>query len=75
MVSGATLKVRYLTCLDLSGRGVSFEDVADILGNSPEIVRRHYGKWSAARQSRIDDLMQRVYIGTEYRVREEDRIY
>jgi hypothetical protein len=28
-------------------------------------VRKHYGKWSAARQSRIDDLMERVYIGTD----------
>jgi hypothetical protein len=45
--------------------GVSFEDVADVLGNSPEIVRKHYGKWSAAGQSRIDDLMERVYIGPE----------
>jgi integrase len=47
---------------ELLGRGASFEEVADVLGNSPEIVRKHYGKWSAARQSRIDDLMERVYI-------------
>jgi hypothetical protein len=38
------------------------EEVADILGNSPEIVRKHYGKWSSACQSRIDDLMERVYF-------------
>ena len=24
------------------------EDVADILGNSPEIIRKHYARWSAA---------------------------
>jgi len=47
------------------GRGATFEEVADILGNSPEIVRKHYGKWSIARQSRIDDLMERVYITPE----------
>lgn len=49
----------------VNGRGASFEEVADVLGNSPAIVRKHYGKWSAARQSRIDDLMERVYIETE----------
>jgi len=47
---------------------------SDILGNSPEIVRKHYGKWSSARQSRIDDLMQRVYIGTDYAVVDKPRV-
>ena len=27
-----------------AGRGASFEEVADILGNSPDIVRQHYAK-------------------------------
>ena len=36
--------------------GVS-EQVADILGNSPEVVRKHYGKWSKGRQANIDRLM------------------
>jgi hypothetical protein len=44
----------------------SFEEVADILGNLPEIVRKHYAKWSPARQSRIDDLMERVHSGADY---------
>jgi hypothetical protein len=39
--------------------------VADILGNSPD------GKWSLARQSRINGLMQRVYIGTDQLVTEK----
>lgn len=67
-------RFRHTLATELLGRGASFEDVADILGNSPEIVRRHYGKWSSARQSRIDDLMQRVYIGTDYAAREETRV-
>jgi integrase/recombinase XerC len=58
-------RFRHTLATELLGRGASFEEVADILGNSPEIVRKHYGKWSAARQSRIDDLMEQVYIGTE----------
>ena len=57
-------RFRHTLATELLGRGASFEDVADILGNSPEIVRKHYGKWSAARQSRIDALMQRVCVGT-----------
>jgi integrase len=58
-------RFRHTVATELLGRGASFEEVADILGNSPDIVRRHYGKWSAARQSRIDDLMEQVYTGTE----------
>lgn len=67
-------RFRHTLATELLGRGASFEEVADILGNSPEIVRRHYGKWSVARQSRIDDLMQRVYVETDYAVREEQTI-
>lgn len=55
-------RFRHTLATELLGRGATFEEVADILGNSPAIVRKHYGKWSAARQSRIDSLMERVYI-------------
>jgi hypothetical protein len=55
----------------LLGRGASFEDVADMLGNSPEIVRKHYAKWSPARQIRIDDLMEKVHIGTQWVITEK----
>jgi hypothetical protein len=36
---------------DEVGAGAAFEEVADILGNSPDIVRKHYAKWSVARQA------------------------
>jgi serine protease inhibitor len=53
--------------LGAMGMPQAFEKkVADILGNSPEIVRKHYAKWSLARQSRIDDLMERVHVGVNY---------
>jgi hypothetical protein len=29
---------------------------------SPDIVRKHYGKWSPARQNGIDELMDRLYV-------------
>jgi hypothetical protein len=38
-------------------QGATFEQVADILGNSPVVVRKHYGKWSKGRQDNIDRLM------------------
>src|SRR5665213_1262293 len=63
-------RFRHTLATELLGRGATFEDIADILGNSAAIVRRHYGKWSAARQTRIDDLMERVYMGTDYVVRD-----
>ena len=54
-------RFRHTLATELLGAGASFEEVADILGNSPEIVRKHYAKWSTARQARIDDLMDRVW--------------
>jgi len=30
---------------------------ADTLGNSPDVVRKHYAKWSRGRQANIDRLM------------------
>jgi len=59
-------RFRHTLATELLGRGASFEDVADVLGNSPEIVRKHYAKWSPARQARIDDLMQKVHAGSRY---------
>ena len=48
---GHTLATRLLE------EGATFEQVADILGNSPAIVGKHYGKWSKGRQNNIDRLM------------------
>lgn len=51
-------RFRHTLATRLLGMGGTEQEVADILGNSPEIVRKHYAKWSQARQKRIDDLMQ-----------------
>lgn len=58
-------KFRHTLATELLGRGATFEEVADILGNSPEVVRKHYAKWSRARQSRIDELMNQAYFGMD----------
>jgi len=64
-------RFRHTLATELLGRGASFEDVADILGNSPEIVRKHYAKWSPARQARIDELMEKVHEGSDWTGPEE----
>ena len=38
-------------------QGHTFDLVADILGNTAEVVREHYGKWSKGRQDNIDRFM------------------
>ena len=67
-------RFRHTLATELLGSGASFEEVADILGNSPEVVRKHYAKWSPARQSRIDDLMQRVHTGTDWALDQPKRV-
>ena len=64
-------RFRHTLATELLGDGASFEDVADIFGNSPEIVRKHYAKWSPARQARIDDLMEKVHFGTDWAITEK----
>ena len=66
-------RFRHTLATEHLGRGASFEDVADILGNSPEIVRKHYAKWSPARQARIDELMEKVHAETEWTITETHR--
>ena len=50
-------RFRHTLATRLLEQGATFEQVADILGNSPAIVRKHYGKWSKGRQNNIDRLM------------------
>jgi integrase/recombinase XerD len=57
-------RFRHTLATRLLGAGATETEVADILGNSPAIVRKHYGKWSQARQERIDRLMQAPIFGT-----------
>ncbi len=56
-------RFRHTLATRLLGAGGTEQEVADILGNSPAIVRKHYGKWSQARQERIDRLMQAPLAG------------
>jgi integrase len=50
-------RFRHTLATRLLAQGATFEEIADILGNSPAVVRKHYGKWSKGRQNNIDRLM------------------
>jgi site-specific recombinase XerD len=50
-------RFRHTLATRLLEQGATFEQVADVLGNSPAVVRKHYGKWSKGRQQNIDRLM------------------
>ena len=41
-------------------KGGTLTDVADILGISQHIARKHYAKWTPARQERIFRLVEQV---------------
>ena len=41
--------------------GGTSEEAADILGDSENIIRKHYAKWSAGRQARITNLLSRLW--------------
>lgn len=51
-------RYRHTLATRLLEQGATFEQAADILGNSPAVVRKHYGKWSKGRQDNIDRLMR-----------------
>jgi integrase len=62
-------RFRHTLATELIGAGASFETVADILGNSPDVVRKHYAKWCPERQDRIDTLMEAIHSNATYKPR------
>jgi site-specific recombinase XerD len=42
-------------------RGVAVRDVADLLGNSEKMVRRHYAAWIPERQQRLTKILQDAF--------------
>jgi integrase/recombinase XerC len=54
-------RFRHTLATELLEHGWTFEDVADVLGNSAAVVRKHYAKWSRRRQDRITDMMRSVF--------------
>jgi integrase len=57
-------RFRHTLATEILARGGTEQDAADILGISAAVVRKHYAKWSQARQQRITRLFEAVYPGT-----------
>jgi integrase len=50
------------TCaVELLLAGASVEDVATILGNTPQIVSKHYAPWVKERQLRVEKLVRQSW--------------
>lgn len=56
-------RFRHTLATDILARGDTMADVADVLGISEHIARKHYAKWSPARQQRISSIMSLVQSG------------
>jgi integrase/recombinase XerC len=61
-------RFRHTLATRLLENGASFELVADILGNTPDVVRKHYGKWAKGRQDNIDRVMMAHFQSGQDRV-------
>jgi site-specific recombinase XerD len=62
-------RFRHTLATEILVKGGTIEDCANILGDSPDVIRKHYAKWSPGYQRRTVDIMNRVH-GT-YTAREE----
>jgi site-specific recombinase XerD len=50
-------RYRHTLATRLLAQGNTFQQVADIFGNTAKIIEKHYGKWSKGRQTNIDRAM------------------
>jgi site-specific recombinase XerD len=55
-------RFRHTLATELLEQGWTYEDVAEVLGNSAAIVKRHYAKWSRGRQNRLTQMMESVFV-------------
>lgn len=62
-------RYRHTLATRLLEDGASFQQVADVLGNTEAVVRKHYGKWSKKRQANIDKLMIAHFETAEVRAK------
>lgn len=53
-------RFRHTLCNEILVNGGTIEDAANILGDSPAVIRKHYVKWSVSHQARITEVLKRV---------------
>jgi integrase len=54
-------RFRHTLATALLEKGWTTEDVSDVLGSTPEIIRKHYAQWTFQRQERISRLAQDMW--------------
>src|SRR5947209_14767749 len=54
-------RFRHTLTTEILVAGGRLEDAADVLGNSPNIIRKHYWKWCRGRQERISGLLGSIF--------------
>lgn len=54
-------RMRTTLACDLLGKGATVEDVANILGNSPAVVIKHYRQFVKANQDHLDELLEKTW--------------
>ena len=54
-------RFRHTLASEILERGGSLELAADVLGNTPALVAKHYGKWTPKRQQRVSDILRDVF--------------
>ena len=54
-------RFRHIFARIILQRGVSVRDVADLLGNSEQMVRGHYAAWIPERQARLTKILQEAF--------------
>ena len=54
-------RFRHSVAVNMLNNGSSTEDVAAVLGNSPQIVSKYYSAWVASRQERIDTQLMKTW--------------
>ena len=67
-------RFRHTLATELLEQGWTYEDVAEVLGNSAAIVRKHYAKWSRGRQNRLTEMMQSVFVVQNWYTPEKQQV-
>jgi integrase len=60
-ITGHPHQFRHMMAIELLEQGVNVEHVAAILGNTPNIVYKHYAPWIESRQKALDAAVKSVW--------------
>jgi integrase len=61
IADGHSHRFRDTCAVELLLAGASVEDVASILGNTPQVVAKHYAPWVRERQERLEKLVRQSW--------------